>query len=127
MIATVPNARPWYELRSASTWLERRFWVASSRAASFASVPELVKKTLASGMPDSSAIFSASSIWRRIRYTVEVCAIPVSSCARTASEISAMSYPIALVRMPAKKSRYSLPSPSVTRRPDPFTISIGCS
>ncbi len=127
MIATVPNARPWYELRIASTWLERRFWVASRRAVSFASVPEFAKNTLASGIPDSSAICSASSICLRIRYTVDVCAIPDASCSRTASEISAMSYPIALVRMPAKKSRYVFPSPSVTRRPDPCTISIGSS
>ena len=91
VIATVPKARPWYEFRIASTWFERRFWVASISAASFASVPELAKKTFASGMPDSSAIFSASSICWRIRYTVEVCAIPLLSCSRTASEISAMS------------------------------------
>jgi len=40
--------------------LDRRAAVASSSAVSFASVPELVKKTLAPGIPDSRAIFSAS-------------------------------------------------------------------
>ncbi len=67
VIATVPNALPWYEFRIASTWFERRYWVASSSAASFASVPEFAKNTLAFSMPDSDAIFSASSICRRIR------------------------------------------------------------
>jgi hypothetical protein len=33
----------------------RRLVVASSRAVSLASVPELVKNTMASGMPDNSA------------------------------------------------------------------------
>ena len=56
-----------------STWLLRRYWVASISAVSLASVPELVKNTFASGMPDSAAIFSASSTCCRIRYSVEVC------------------------------------------------------
>ena len=42
---------------------------------SLASVPLLVKNTLASGMPDSAAIFSASSICCSIRYRVEVWSI----------------------------------------------------
>jgi hypothetical protein len=78
-------------LRSASTWLDRRVWVVSISAASFASVPLLVKNTFASGMPDSSAMRSASSTCRRMRYSVEVCSTPVSTCARIASETSAMS------------------------------------
>jgi hypothetical protein len=56
-----------------------------------ASVPELVKNTLAFSIPDSRAIFSASSTYLRITYSVEVCSTPVSTCARIASEISAMS------------------------------------
>jgi hypothetical protein len=39
-------------LRIASTWFDLRYWVASMSAVSLASVPELVKNTLASGMPD---------------------------------------------------------------------------
>src|SRR5216684_3109576 len=58
----------------ASTSLALRAVSAASSAVSLASVPELVKKTLASFMPDSFAIFSASSTWLRIRYSVEVSA-----------------------------------------------------
>ena len=60
-------------------------------AASLASLPELVKNTRASGMPDTRATFSASSTCCRIRYSVEVCTTPVLSCRVTASLISAMS------------------------------------
>ena len=45
---------------------------AAARAVSLASEPELVKNTLAFSMPESFAIFSASSTWLRIRYSVEV-------------------------------------------------------
>ena len=65
--------------------------MANSRAASVASVPELVKNTRASGIPDSRAIFSASSICDRTRYSVEVCTTPVRSCRSTASRTSATS------------------------------------
>ena len=41
--------------------------VASSSAVSLASVPEVVKNTRASGMPDSAAIRSASSTSGRLR------------------------------------------------------------
>ena len=60
-------------------------------AVSFASVPELVKNTLASSIPDSRASFSASSIWLRIRYRVEVWTMPVASWRSTASRTSGMS------------------------------------
>ena len=79
--------------------------MASISAVSFASVPELVKNTLASLIPDSLASFSASSTWLRIRYRVEVCTIPVDSWRCTASRTSGRSYPSMLVRMPQKKSR----------------------
>jgi hypothetical protein len=85
--------------------LDRRAAVASSSAVSFASVPELVKKTLASGIPDSRAIFSASSTWLRIRYSVDVCTTPVPIWRSTASRTAGTSYPSMLVRMPPKKSR----------------------
>jgi hypothetical protein len=71
--------------------LERRRLVANIRADSFASVPEVVKQTRASGMPESRAIFSASSTCWRIRYSVEVCTTPVLSWRSTASRTSAMS------------------------------------
>ena len=56
-----------------------------------ASEPELVKNTFASGMFESLAIFSASSTWLRIRYSVEVCTTPVEICRSTASRTSATS------------------------------------
>jgi hypothetical protein len=65
--------------------------VATSRAASLASVPELVKNTRGSGMPETRATFSARSICCRIRYSVEVCTMPVASWRSTASRISGMS------------------------------------
>ena len=64
---------------------------AASSAVSLASVPELVKNTLAFGMPDSLAIFSASSTWPRIRYSVEVCTTPLAICRSTASRTSGTS------------------------------------
>ena len=79
--------------------------MASISAVSLASVPELVKNTLAFSIPDSRASFSASSTWLRIRYRVEVCTTPVSSWRWTASRTSGTSYPSMLVRMPQKKSR----------------------
>ncbi len=75
----------------ASTWLAPRAVSAASSAVSFASVPELVKNTLALAMPESLAIFSASSIWLRIRYSVEVCTTPVAICRSTASRTSGTS------------------------------------
>ena len=62
VIACALNDRPWYPLRIARTWFDFRYAVASRSAVSFASVPEVVKKTRASEMPESAAIFSASSI-----------------------------------------------------------------
>ncbi len=47
--------------------LLRRYAVASSRAVSLASVPEVVKKTRASGMPLNWATRSASSTIGRLR------------------------------------------------------------
>src|SRR5690606_16264934 len=96
------------------------------RAVSLASVPELVKNTLASGMPDNSAIFSASSICGSMRYRVEVWTI-FSACALIASTISGTLYPVIVVRIPPKKSRYVTPSASVTLLPLPSTREIGCS
>ena len=37
----------------AGTWFDARYWVAIINAASLASVPEFVKKTFASGIPES--------------------------------------------------------------------------
>ena len=82
----------------------RRYDVAASNAASFASVPDVVKNTLASGMPESPASFSANSIIGALRYSVEVCSI-LPACSRTASTTSGTLWPLIVVRMPPKKSR----------------------
>ena len=47
--------------------MDWRYWLAIIRAVSLASVPELVKNTLASGMPDISHTRSANLIWFSIR------------------------------------------------------------
>ena len=60
----------------------------SSSAASFASVPDVVKKTRASGIGASAAICSASSTMGRTRYSVDVCSIR-PACSRIASTTSA--------------------------------------
>ena len=49
----------------------RRNDVAASNAASLASVPDVVRKTLASGIPDSADSFSAISTIGALRYSVE--------------------------------------------------------
>jgi hypothetical protein len=89
-----------------------------------ASDPEGVKKTLASAMPDRPAIFSASSIIGRDRYSVEVCS-SLPACSRMASTTSGTAWPLIVVRMPPKKSRYRLPAASQTWRPSPRTSSTG--
>jgi hypothetical protein len=88
----------------ASTWFDRRWEVASSRAVSLASLPEVVKKTRASAMPDSPAINSANSIMGSDRYSVEVCST-WSACTRRAAVTSGWAWPIIVVSTPPKKSR----------------------
>jgi hypothetical protein len=54
-------------LRIARIWFDLRSELASSSAVSFASVPLVVRKTLASGIPETAAICSASSTIGRFR------------------------------------------------------------
>ena len=51
--------------------MERRAVQHSWMAVSLASLPELTKNTLASGMPDSAEMRSANSTIGRTRYSVE--------------------------------------------------------
>src|SRR5262249_27326774 len=53
---------------------------AASSAVSLASVPELVKNTLAFGMPDSLAIFSARSALPGIRFRLGGGQAPLGNC-----------------------------------------------
>ncbi len=76
----------------------------SWRAVSLASLPELTKNTLASGMPDRAEIRSASSTMGRTRYRVEQCSMR-PAWVRMASTTSGTAWPVMVVRMPPKKSR----------------------
>lgn len=107
--------------------LERRYVVASRSAASFASEPLPTKKTfLSPEMGASSMSFSASLTCFSIRYRVEEWKI-LSACSFTAPATSGIACPLMVVTIPPKKSRYSLPSESHTRKPSPRTSSIGLS
>lgn len=104
----------------------RRYVVASIRAVSLASVPEVVKKTRASGTPLSWATRSASSTIGRFRYSVEEWMIR-PACSVTALVTSGRAWAVIVVRIPPKKSRYLVPSAPQTYRPSPWVISSGSS
>jgi hypothetical protein len=91
-------------LRRARIWFDRRSELASSSAASLASVPLVVRKTLASGMSETPAITSASSTIGRFRYRVDEWMIR-SACSATALVTSGSACAVIVVRMPPKKSR----------------------
>ncbi len=71
---------------------------------SLASVPEVVRKTFASGMPDTVAICSASSTIGVLRWSVELWMIRPAWSA-TAAVTSGTACAVIVVRMPPKKSR----------------------
>ena len=85
---------------------------------SLASVPLVVKKTRASGMGTREAIRSANSTCCGTRYRVEEWMIR-SAWRRIASTTAGTRWPVMVVRIPPKKSRYSFPAASRTRRPSP--------
>src|SRR5258708_17684832 len=87
---------------------------ASRIAASFASVPELVKKLCCRLPGVICAIFSASATMCSVGKSVEVCCSRLT-CALTLLEIFGLQWPTETVRMPPKKSRYLLPSTSQRR------------
>ena len=94
--------RPW-KLPSAATMVVRPVRRVALKAASFASVPELVKNTLPSA-PISSSSFSASSICGVDVKKFETCP-RVVSCVVTASTIAGWAWPSALTAMPPSRSR----------------------
>ncbi len=73
-------------------------------AVSLASLPELTKKTLASGMPERAEIRSASSTIGLTRYSVDECSRR-PAWVRMASTTSGTAWPVMVVRIPPKKSR----------------------
>ena len=88
-LSGIPNAKVFFT--NSGTEANEVALLAALRAVSLASEPELVKNTLAPGMPETFAIFSASSTWLRIRYSVEVCTTPLPICRSTASRTSGTS------------------------------------
>ena len=85
---------------------------------SFASVPDVVKNTRASGIPDWLAIFSASSSIGSDRYNVDVCST-LADCSWMAAVTAALLWPTIVVNTPPNMSRYRLPSRSHTQLPWP--------
>ena len=78
-----------------------------------ASLPDGVKNTRASSMPDTRATSSAKAIMGSLRYSVEVC-ITLAACSSTAATTLGSACPIMVVSTPPKKSRKRLPSTSHT-------------
>ena len=82
-------------------------------AASLASVPELVKKTLASGSPVSPASRVARATWAGVAKKLETWP-SVEICPVTAASTVGCACPSALTAMPASRSRWRRPSASQT-------------
>ena len=115
--ASAPIVRPWKPPSATTTWV-RPVRRVSLNAASLASVPELVKKTLpsAGALPSSPSSFSASSTWGSLVKKLEMCP-SVPSWLVTASTSAGWAWPSALTAMPPRRSTYSLPSASQTWAP----------
>jgi hypothetical protein len=94
---------------------------ASLKAASLASVPELVKNTLdPAGASVMASSFSASAIWVGLVKKLETWP-RVASWLDITDVTNGLAWPSALTAMPPSRSRYSLPSASQTRQPAPRT------
>jgi len=97
----------------ASTSFDLRYWVAIMMAVSLASVPDAVKNTRASGIPETAATSSANRIMGSDKYKVDVCmALAAWSC--TALTTSGLLWPIIVVKTPPNQSRYLSPSTPYT-------------
>jgi hypothetical protein len=114
--ASEPMVRPWNE-PSAATRCVRPVRRVSLKAASLASVPELVKNTRPSA-PTSDSSRSASSTWGALVKKFETWP-SVVSCSVTAATRAGWAWPRALTAMPPSRSTYSLPSASQTCAPSP--------
>ena len=113
-----PMVRPWKE-PSAATRCVRPVRRVSLKAASLASVPELVKNTRPSAATSESSR-SASSTWGALVKKFETWP-RVASCSVTAATSAGWAWPSALTAMPPSRSTYSLPSASQTCAPSPRT------
>ena len=98
---------------------------ASRIAASFASVPELVKKLFCSLPGVICASFSASATIASLGNSVEVCC-SLSTCALIFEVTLGLQWPSPMVTMPPKKSRYLLPSMSHRYCIEPWSATRGC-
>ncbi len=93
-------------------------------AVSSASVPEVARKLCCSRPGEIRASVSASSTAGIVGYSVETCESRVI-CATTAALTFSLAWPTETVRIPPKKSRYSLPSASLIRIPWPSVRTSG--
>ncbi|SHU71775.1 Uncharacterised protein [Mycobacteroides abscessus subsp. abscessus] len=122
MSASDPMVRPW-KAPSAATTLVRPVRRVSLKAASLASVPELQRKTLP-GTPSRATSASESSMAGPVAYRFDVWP-RVESCWVTASMTDWLRCPSTLTAIPPNRSRYRLPSTSVTTAPSPSARTIG--
>ena len=118
------NERPWYAMRSAMISLRPVCRHAIMSAVSMASVPELVKNVRFSFPGAMSASRRAASTWTSVAYSVDTWPRRLI-CSVTRSMMRGWQWPSDVVRMPLKRSRYSLPSASRTRTPFPSTSARG--
>jgi len=100
----------------------RAVWIAIS----FASEPEFVKNETPRSPGVRSRSFSAKAIVTSLMNRVEVC-WTLRSCRTVASVTSSLQWPTETVRIPPKKSRYSLPSTSQTYMPLARSTASGSS
>jgi hypothetical protein len=94
----------------------------SFRAASFASAPELQKKT--DEPNDRSTSRSASRFIGAFQYRFETC-ISRPACSWTAATTRGWQWPVLQTATPDRKSRYSTPSESTSTHPEPDANSTG--
>ncbi len=116
--------RPW-KAPSAAIIRGRPVSLAILNAASLASAPELQKITRplsCAPLMSSSRSASASTVgWVK---KFDTCP-RVATCSETACTMAGWAWPSALTAMPPSRSRYCLPSASVTTAPCPLTSSTG--
>jgi hypothetical protein len=115
VMASAPIERPW-KAPSVEMIRVRPVIRVSLKAASLASVPELVKNTRASSAPSGSTIAAsrwASATWAGVAKKFETCP-RVAIWPVTADSTVGCAWPSALTAIPASRSRWRRPSASQT-------------
>ena len=114
--------RPWNAPWTVTTSPRGRALRTSLSAASLASAPELAKYTLSP--KDRSTSRSASRTIGAFVNRFETC-ISRAACSCTAATTAGCECPSEQTAIPARKSRYSTPSTSVSTQPEPEANSTG--